>query len=63
MNMSEEQVLEEIYNDLNEEEDLIMKASMEENWSDDAEDDDDKKKNHALRSNVYIKDKEVLIKR
>ena len=61
--MSEEQVLEERDSDLNEEEDIIMADSWGEHWGDVAEDVEDKSNMHALRWDVYTKEKEGLIKR
>ena len=55
MDMLEEQVLKEIYLDLNEEEGTIMEDIKEEHWRDVAEDGDDKKKIHALSWKFYTK--------
>ena len=55
--ISEEQVVEERYPDLNEMEDLRFDKIWEDHWRDLAEENDDKKKIHALIRNVYIKDK------
>ena len=48
---------------LNEEEDIRMDKIRDEHWGDVAEEGDDKKNIHALRWDVYVKDKEDLIKR
>ena len=60
--MSEDQVLEERDPDLNEEEYIKMDTMMEEHWRDVDEEGEDKKKIHALRWEIYIKEKEELIK-
>ena len=60
--MSEEQVAEERDPDLNEEEDIILDEIRGDHWRDVAEKGDDKKKIHALRWEVYGKEKEDLIK-
>ena len=44
--------------DLNEKEDIRFEIIREDNWRDIAEENDDKKKNHALRWDVYVKEKE-----
>ena len=49
--------------DLNEEEDIRLDAIREYHWRDISEEGNDKKKIHALRWEVYVKDKEYLIKR
>ena len=54
--MSEYQVSEERYLDLNEEEDIIMDESREEYWRDVSEEGDDKKKIHTLRWEIYVKE-------
>ena len=54
---------EEIDPDLNEEEDTRMDDTRDEHWRDIAKDGDDKKNIHALRWEVYVKEKEDLIKR
>ena len=61
--MSEEQMLEQIDPDLNEEEDIIIDNSREENWRYVAEEDDNNKNIHYLRQEVYVKVKEELINR
>ena len=61
--MIEEHVSAEIYTELNEEEDTIMDDSGEEHWRDVAEEGDDNKNIFALRWEIYIKEKEELIKR
>ena len=61
--ISEEQVVEERDPDLNEMEDIRFDGIQEDNWIDLAEENDDKKKIHALRWNVYVKEKEELITR
>ena len=61
--MLEDHVVEDRYPDLNEEEDIRLDAIREEHWRDFAEECDDKRRIHALRWEVYIKDKENLIKR
>ena len=50
--ISEEQVQEDIYPDLNEEEDAIMYQLRYEHWRDFSEEGDNKKKIHALRWEV-----------
>ena len=59
----EGQVAEERDPDLNEEEDIVLDKIREEHWRDIAEEGDDKKRIHVLRWEVYVKDKEELIKR
>ena len=59
--VSEEQVSEERYPDLNEEEDIIMYNSRDDHWRDIYEEGDYKKKIHALRWEVCVNDKEELI--
>ena len=49
--------------DLNEMEDIRFDGIWEDHWRDLVEENDDKKKIHALRWNVYIKEKEELITR
>ena len=61
--MSEEQVAEERDRDLNEEEDIRLDAIREEHWRNVSEEGDDNKNIHALRWEVYVKEKEELIKR
>ena len=61
MDFSGEHVLEERDPDLNEEEDIIMDDTRDEDWRDVAEDCDNKKKIHALRWEIYVKEKEGLI--
>ena len=61
--MSEDQVAEEIYPDLNEEEDIRLDVIKEEHWRDVAEEGDDKKNIYDLRWEVYVKEKEELINR
>ena len=48
-------MLEEIYLDMNEEEDIRMEDSSEERWWEVAEDNEDKSKIHDLRWDVYTK--------
>ena len=55
--MSEERGL-----DLNEEGDIIMYEIRYKHWMDVAKEGNYKKKMHALRSEIYVKDKEELIK-
>ena len=57
IDMSEEQVAGERDKDLNEEEDIRLDGIREENWKDIAEEGDDKNKIHALRWEVYVKNK------
>ena len=52
---------EEIYPDLNEKEDIRFDNIWEDHWRFIAEENDDKKKIHALRWDVYVKEKEELI--
>ena len=61
--MSEEQVSEERYPELNEMENIRMEDIKGEHWMDFAEDGEDKSNIHALRWDVYTRDKEELIKR
>ena len=61
--MSEDQVAEERDPYLNEEEDIRLDEISEEHWRDITEEGDDKKKIHALRWEVYLKEKEGVIKR
>ena len=49
--------------DLNKKEDIRFNKIWEDNWRDIAEENDDKKKIHALRWDVYVKEKEELITR
>ena len=49
--------------DMNEKEDIILDEIREEHWRGVAEECDDKKNIHALRWEVYTKEKEDLIKR
>ena len=49
--------------DLNEMDDIRFNEIREDHWRDFAEENDDKKKIHALRWNVYVKEKEELIAR
>ena len=60
--MLEYQVAKERYLDLNEEEDIILDAIMEEHLMDVAEEGDYKNKIHALMWEVYYKEKEELKK-
>ena len=53
--MSEDQVLEERYPDLNEEDDTRMDEIRDEHWRNVAEEGDDKKKMHDLRWEIYVK--------
>ena len=53
--MSEEQVSEEIYPYLNEEEDIILGENREEHWRDVSEEGDDNKNINSLRWEVYVK--------
>ena len=61
--MLEEQVSEEIDPDLNEEEDIIIEESREENWMDVSDNGEDKSEIHALRWYVYTREKDDFIKR
>ena len=56
--MSNYWVAEERDPDLNEEEDIILDEIREEHWRDVSEEGDEKKKIHALRWDVYVKEKE-----
>ena len=60
--MLEDQVTEQRDPDLNEEEDIRLDAIREEHWRDFSDEGDNKKKIHDLRQEVYVKDKEELIK-
>ena len=53
----EDQVSEERYPNLNEEEDIRLDTIMEEHWRDVSDEGDEKKKIHALRWEVYVKEK------
>ena len=61
--MSEDQVAEERDPDLNEEEDIRLDDIREEHWSDVAEEGDNKKNICSLRWEIYVIEKEELIKR
>ena len=61
--ISEEKVAEERDPDLNEMENIRLDEIREYHWRDIAEENDDKKKIHALRWNIYVKEKEELIMR
>ena len=61
--MLEEQVSEDRYPELNEMENIRMEDIKGEHWMDFAEDGEDKSNIHALRWDVYTRDKEELIKR
>ena len=60
--MLEDQVLEERYLDLNEEEDIILYAIRKEHCRDVDEEGDNNKNIHALRWEVYVIQKEDLMK-
>ena len=49
--------------DFNEKEDIRFDDIREDSWRDIAEENDDKKNIHALRWDVYVKEKEYLIAR
>ena len=53
--ISDDQVTEERYPDLNEEEDIRLDGIMEEHWRYIAEEGDNKKNIHALRWEIYFK--------
>ena len=59
----EEQVLEERYMELNEDEDIRMDEIRDDHWMVIAEESDDKKNIHALSWEVYVKYKGDLMKR
>ena len=61
--MLEGQVSEENDLELNEEEDIRFNEIREYHWMDVDEEGEDKKKIHALRWEVYVNDKEDLLKR
>ena len=61
--MSEDQVAEERDPDLNQKEDIRLDEIWEEHWRDISQEGDDKKNIHALRWEVYVKEKKGLIKR
>ena len=61
--MLEDQVAEERDPDLHEKEDIRLDEIREEHWRDVDEEGDDKKKIHDLRWEVYVQEKEELIKR
>ena len=63
IDIPEEQVSEEIDLDLNQEEDIRMDGSMEDHWRDIYDEGDNNNNIHALRWEVYIKDKQDFIKR
>ena len=58
-----EHVSEERDPNSNNEEDIIMDETRDNHWRVVSEEDDDKKKIHALRWEVYVKNKDKLIKR
>ena len=60
--MSEDQVWEERYPDLNDEEDIRLDEIREWHWRDVSEEGDNNKKIHDLMWEVYVKEKENLIK-
>ena len=60
--VSKDQVSEERDPDLNEEEGIRMDEIMEGHWRYVADEDDDKKNMHALRWEIYVKEKEESIK-
>ena len=53
--ISDDQVTEERYPDLNEEEDIRLDGIMEEHWRYIAKEGDNKKNIHALRWEIYFK--------
>ena len=55
--ISDDQVTEERYPDLNEEEDIKLDEIMEEHWRDISEEGDNKKNINALRWELYVKEK------
>ena len=61
--MSQEQVSENIDPELNEEEDIRMDEIRDDHWRDVSKEGDNMKKIHALRWDVYIKEKQELTKR
>ena len=61
--ISEDQVAEERDLDLNEKEDIRFDKIWEDNWRDIDEENYDKKNIHALRWDVYVKEKEERITR
>ena len=61
--MSEEKVAEERYTNLSEKEDIRQDEIQEDHWRDISDEGDDKKDIHALRWEVYVKEKQELIKR
>ena len=61
--MLEEKVAEERDPDLNEKEDIRLDEIWEDHWRYIAEENDDKKNIHAIMWEVYVKEKEALIKR
>ena len=63
MDVLEGQVSEEKYPDLNEQQDIIMEDSRQDNCRDVAEDGEDKMKIHSLRWDIYTRQKQDLIKR
>ena len=61
--MLEEKVAEERDTNLSEKEDIRQDEIQEDHWRDISDEGDDKKDIHALRWEVYVKDKQELIKR
>ena len=61
--MSEEKVAEERDTNLSEKEDIRQDEIQEDHWRDISDEGDDKKDIHALRWEVYVKEKQELIKR
>ena len=63
MDMFGDQVFEERYPDLDEEQDIIIMDSMEQHWRDVDDHDEDRSNIYALMWDVYTKEKGELIKR
>ena len=61
--MQEDQVAEERYPNLNEDEDIILGTIREDHWREVYQEGGDKNKSRALRWEVYVKNKDKLIKR
>ena len=60
--MSEDQVSEDRYPDLNKQEDIRMDEIRYDNWRGIAEEGDDKNKTHLLRWQFYVRERQLLIK-
>ena len=59
--MLEDQVSEERYPEMNEEEDIRMNGIRNKHWRDVADEGDNKNNMHSLRWEIYVKEKDELI--